>query len=314
MVTSMSDRPVPLILDTDIGDDVDDVFALLLAVRDPAYDLRAVTIVYGQVDARARLARHMLDLLKRPDIPVAIGASATLAGPVLPGAPGNSMASADTLMPVPGSHAWDDLGAHLDRRDAVDLLIELVRTAPEPIVLAAIGPLTNVATALTRAPDIATRLRALVIMGGRLGPEAHVGEHNVNMDPEATAIVLASGAPLVFGTFEITREAVLGHEAVARLRTGDAACKSAADQLEQYLHRRDRPVTSMYDPVTMTLAIDDRYVRTIPLAVRVDVTPADRKAIFRVEADAVPNARVSAGIDADAFAHHLLDTVMPSVG
>ena len=159
-------RPVPLILDTDIGDDVDDVFALLLAVRDPAYDLLAVTVVYGQVEARARLARHVLDLAGRPDIPVAIGSSASLAGPVNPGDRGNSMASADEVMPGVGSSEWDDLGARLDPRPASELIIELVRNATVPPVLAAIGPLTNIAQVLRQAPDIAGRVASLVIMGG----------------------------------------------------------------------------------------------------------------------------------------------------
>ena len=86
--------------------------------------------------------------------------------------------------------------AFVEKRPGVDLSpAELRRHARE---------------ALRAAPDIATRLGALVIMGGRLGPESAIGEHNFNMDPEATAIVLASGAPIRLGTFEVTRDAVLG--------------------------------------------------------------------------------------------------------
>lgn len=303
--------PVPLILDTDIGDDVDDVFALLLAVRDPAYDLRAVTVVYGQVEARARLARYVLDLAGRPDIPVAIGSSASLAGPVNPGDGGNSMASADEVMPGQGSSEWDNLGSRLDPRPASELIIELVRNATVPPVLAAIGPLTNIAQVLRQAPDIAGRVASLVIMGGRLGQGSDVGEHNLNMDPEAAAIVLGSTAPIRVGTFDVTRNAVLGHDDVERLRAGDPACQSAGDQLALYLRRRNRPVTSMYDPVAMTLAINEDYLRTQALDVALDVDVPGRKVITRVHAG-LPGAvtmQASIAIDVPAFHAHLMNTI-----
>ena len=304
-------RPVPLILDTDIGDDVDDVFALLLAVRDPAYDLWAVTVVYGQVEARARLARHVLDLAGRPDIPVAIGSSASLAGPVNPGDRGNSMASADGVMPGVGSREWDDLGARLDPRPASELIIELVRNATVPPVLAAIGPLTNIAHVLRQAPDIAARVAALVIMGGRLGEGSNVGEHNLNMDPDAASIVLGSTAPIRVGTFDVTRYAVLGHDDVERLRGSDPACRSAGDQLALYLRRRNRPETSMYDPVAMTLAINEDYLRTEALDIALDVDVPGRKVITRVDAGS-PGAvtmQASTAIEVPAFHAHLMNTI-----
>ena len=304
-------RPVPLILDTDIGDDVDYVFALLLAVRDPAYDLLAVTVVYGQVEARARLARHVLDLAGRPDIPVAIGSSASLAGPVNPGDRGNSMASADEVMPGLGSSEWDDLGARLDPRPASELIIELVRNVTVPPVLAAIGPLTNIAQVLRQAPDIAGRVASLVIMGGRLGEGSIVGEHNLNMDPEAASIVLGSAAPIRLGTFDVTRDAVLGHDDVVRLRASDPACRSAGDQLALYLRRRNRPETSMYDPVAMTLGVNEDYLRTEVLDIALDVDVPGRKVITRVDAGS-PGAvkmQASIAIDVPAFHAHLMDTI-----
>lgn len=298
----------PIILDTDIGDDVDDVFALLLAARDPAYDLRAVTCTYGQVEVRARLARHVLDIAGHAHVPVAIGSSNVLGGPINPGAPGNTMASNDPNLPEPGSRAWDDLGSHLDPRFAPDLIVDLVRHSTEPVTLCAIGPLTNVALALRAAPDIAARLGALVIMGGRLGPESAVGEHNFNMDPEATAIVLASGAPIRLGTFEVTRDAVLGTADVDRLHTGDAACRSAGAQLARYLAHRNRVATSMYDPASLTLAIDERWVRCEPMALRVETGP--RLATTHVVPGAPPNARASVAIDASGFASHMMATIL----
>ena len=306
----MPTTPIPLILDTDIGDDVDDVFALLLAARDPAFDLLAVTCVYGQVEARARLARHVLDLAGKPHVAVAVGSGATLDAPVAPGAPGNAMASNDPGLPPPGDRAWDEFDARLHPRSGPDLIVDLVRASTEPVTLCAVGPLTNVALALRQAPDIAGRLRALVLMGGRLGPEAGNGEHNFNMDAAATAVVLASGAPLRLGTYEVTRQASLGVLDVVRLRDGDPACRSASAQLARYLAHRDRATTSMYDPASLTLAIDERWVRCEDMAIAVDADVAARRAVLRHVAGAVPNARVSVEIDAAGFAAHLMSIVL----
>src|SRR5579871_4091962 len=75
---SSSANPLPLVLDTDIGTDIDDVYALILAAVSPECDLRAVTVVNCDVHLRARLARHILDLLGRRDVPVSMGASLSL--------------------------------------------------------------------------------------------------------------------------------------------------------------------------------------------------------------------------------------------
>src|SRR5688500_4724076 len=163
---------VDLILDTDIGDDVDDVFALLLAARHPDVRLQAVTTVFGQSDERARLARLMLELAGRGDVAVAVGAHEALGGGGPTGSGRGTMAAAPGLVGKRGDETWDRLGAALDRRPAATLLIEHIRAATRPITLAAIGPLTNVAAAFTQAPDLPKKLERLVIMGGRLGDGA----------------------------------------------------------------------------------------------------------------------------------------------
>ena len=297
--------PIDLILDTDIGDDVDDVFALLLAARQPALRLVAVTTVFGQSDERARLARLVLDLGGHQAIPVAVGARETLDGRDPTGGGGATMASAVGLAGTPGDETWERLGQRLDPRPAADVLVEQIRAASGPIVLAAIGPLTNVAAALRRAPDLARKVDRLVLMGGRLGDGAERGEHNFNCDPEATRIVLESGARLQIGTWEVTAQAQLTREHVARLRTGDPACRSAAQQLETYLAHRKREWTSMYDPLSMTLAYTGAYLQTRPMRLGLEV--AERRAVLS-EGGSV-DAEVSVGLDAAGFVEHLLTTL-----
>jgi purine nucleosidase len=291
---------VPLLLDTDVGDDVDDVFALLLAAGEPALSLLGVTTVYGDTAQRARIARKLLGLAGQEGVPVVAGLGRTLEGRD----PGPMIRSGEGFVDGPGSAEWTALGAGLLERPAPEFLVETILGAPEPPVLAAIGPLTNLGAALRRAPEVARKVRALVLMGGRLEDESALGEHNVNSDPEATRIVLESGAPLRIGTYEVTREARLGATDLPRLRAGPPACQAAAGQLALYLEQMGRSATSMYDPLSLTAAYTDRYLTLRPAAVR--VTAGVQLAVLWEEPGAPPNAEVSVGLDAPAFIAYLL--------
>ena len=289
---------IPLLLDTDIGDDVDDVFALLLAARQPRLDLLGVTTVYGDVAQRTRIARKLLRLAGRADVPVVTGLGHTLAGrdpgPVISSGAGFAPGEEP---PGPGADAG-----------AVEFLIERTLAHPTLVTLVAIGPLTNVGAALQREPRLAGRLRALVVMGGRLGAEAERGEHNVNSDPEATRLVLESDASLRLGSYEVTRQARLGRPAVARLRAGgDAACAAAADMLDLYLRQMGREDTAMYDPLTLTLAYSDEYLRTRPA--RLSGRYSEHLAVLQAADDPAATAQVSLAAAAEAFIKHLLATI-----
>jgi purine nucleosidase len=295
---SPNHAPIPLLLDTDIGDDVDDVFALLLAARHPGLHLLGVTTVYGDVAQRSRIARKLLRLGGHGNVPVVTGLGRTLAGRD----PGSVMTSGQGFAPdeePPGNGA--DAGA-------VDFLIQQVMASSEPPILAAVGPLTNVGAALRQEPRLATRLRALVVMGGRLGPAADRGEHNVNMDPEATRLVLECGARLRLGTVEVTGQARLAAPMAARLRrSGDAACAGAADMLELYLRQMARQDTAMYDPLTLTLAYGAEFLTMRP--VRLQATYAERLVMLEAQdaADSGTDATVAA--ESAAFIEHLLATI-----
>ena len=119
----------PIILDTDVGTDVDDALAIAQAARSPDLDLRAVTTVYGDVHLRARLARKLLDLLGCPGVPVAAG----LARPLTPGKEPywGGWEGEGLLLP-------EDDSLPLDPRDGVGLILDELAAAPEPLTLVAI--------------------------------------------------------------------------------------------------------------------------------------------------------------------------------
>lgn len=291
---------IPLLLDTDIGDDVDDVIALLQAVRHPDVSLRGVATVLGDTPHRARIARKVLDLAGRPDVPVAAGERFTLGGrtrgPI-------TLSGADFVAPE-GSAEWEALGRGLVDQDGPTFLIETIRAAPEPLVVCTIGPLTNLALALRRAPDLTRKVRGLVVAGGRLGPDAARGNYNFGWDHEAVRLVLSSGAPLKIGTNDITEQVLLHASHLPRLQAGPPACRAAADQLARHFQQRQRDWTCMYDPVALTLAYTDQYVATRPMALT--ITSAEQRVVLGVDEAAPPTAEASVAVDVLAVTEHIL--------
>ncbi len=176
----MSDRQ-PLILDVDTG--IDDAMALLYALGSPDAEIVAVTCVSGNVDARqvAENTRAVLELTGRPDIEVALGREVPLVRP---------------LETTPETHGARGLGyaelphatSALSRRHASDLIVEEARRRPGELMLVTLGPLTNLAVALQREPELPGLLKAWVLMGGSYrspGNTAPTTEWNIHVDPEA---------------------------------------------------------------------------------------------------------------------------------
>ena len=202
---------IPVILDTDIGTDVDDALALTLAVHSPELDILAVTTVGVNVRLRGRIARKLLRVLGRDEIPVAAGCDRRLNG--------------KEFRPMPLSSARGFIeseqdGLPLQEQHAVDLIIDLIQAANTKITLVLIGPLTNAAMALKRCPQIGEKIERFVVMGGSIHPKdilkkegwlkwvpgvLRAGmEYNLNTDPAAAEVILNSGIPMLLVPAEIT--------------------------------------------------------------------------------------------------------------
>src|SRR5829696_8984135 len=165
----------PVILDTDIGTDVDDILALVVLARAVELELIGVTTVYGDSSLRARMTRLVLDQMNRPHIPIGVGARETLIGrPVWwAGHEGQGILGLDRVQIDEGT-------------TAADLLHQAATEHRRRLELFAIGPLTNVAEAISADESFATSLRHLYIMGGAFWMEQ--AEHNIKSDPEAAEI------------------------------------------------------------------------------------------------------------------------------
>lgn len=299
---------IRLILDTDIGTDVDDCLALALILTSPAFHLEGVTCVYGDVLLRSRMVRKLLNLRGRTTIPVFAGASQPLLG----------------LIPVYWA-GHEGIGL-LDEADhalapeadhAVDYLVRTVMNNPGAIHLAAIGPLTNVALALKREPRIAQALVGLTIMGGACrGYESlHINyvEHNIRCDPEAAHIVFSSGAPITLIPLDATLQTRIRPADVERIRAAGTPFHAAvADQVALYPPFRSQGFTYLHDPLAVAtiLAPDLVSWRTLHVDIETGGRLAAGMTLMREPSDAAPaNARVALSVDAVRFEEWLLTRV-----
>lgn len=288
-----------LILDTDIGTDVDDCLALAFVLGSPELRLEGVTCVYGDVALRARMVLKLLRLAGRTDVPVMLGSSQTLLGvrPIFwPGHEGVGLLDADdeALAPAP--------------EHAVDYLVRTVMESPGEVHLLAIGPLTNVALAFRREPRLAERLAHLTVMGGALrGRDALAlpfAEHNFKCDPEAAHVVLAAGAPTTLVPLDVTTRVEIRRDAVTRLReAGTPFHDAVARQVELYPRFARTGSTLLHDPLAAALIVQPELAETV--AVRVEVETQGRLAagasLMRTpSAEETATARVALGVDADA--------------
>ena len=180
---------IKIILDTDIGDDVDDSFALALALKSPEIEILGITTVFKNVEQRAAITKAELRAFGRLDIPVHMGFDRNLRDSfsVFP----YETVRADAR---PNLTAYDEsMTDKADGNDAVAFMLEQARKYPGEITLVAIGPLTNVAQALRRDAEAFKLFRNIVIMGGCID---NTREWNVLCDPEAYREVYASGVPI----------------------------------------------------------------------------------------------------------------------
>lgn len=204
-----------IIIDTDPGQD--DAVAILLALASPELEVLGITAVAGNVPLALtqKNARIVCELAGRPDIPVFAGCDAPIKRPLV------------TAEHVHGKTGLDgpkltDPTMPLQDQHAVDFIIETLRThSPGTVTLCPLGPLTNIATALTRAPDIAQHVQEIVLMGGayfEVGNITPAAEFNIYVDPEAAEIVFRAGIPLTVLPLDVTHKALTTRPRVEAFR------------------------------------------------------------------------------------------------
>lgn len=286
-----------VIFDTDIGTDVDDILALAFLLGSPEIQLDGVTTVYGDVVLRARMVQKLLGLRGAEGIPVHTGIGKPLLGldPVYwPGHEGVGLLDDNDDLPAPSE------------THAVDFLIGHVLANPGEITLLAVGPLTNVATAVIREPRFAESLKRLVIMGGRIdvsGTTENPAEHNIKCDPEAAHVVFASGAPIELVPLDITLRAVIRQPGVDALRgKGTPYHEALAGQVARYPGFISRGgSTFLHDPLAAMAIVKPDNIGWTPYHIGVELAGTLTRAmtVARIPDDEHPTtARVATDLDA----------------
>ncbi len=288
--------PTRIILDTDIGTDVDDCLALAFILGSPEFQLEGITCVYGDVGLRARMTRKLLDLRGRNDVPVYLGTSEPLLG----------------LQPVYwGGHEGrglveptGDLDG-IETESAVDYIVRTVLAHPDEIHLIAIGPLTNIALAFTRDPRVARSLGGLTIMGGALrGPQnLHLRyvEHNILCDPEAAHVVLSAEIPKTLVPLDVTLRLRLTSEHLTQIEAANTPFHAAtADQLARYPRFAQQGYTVPHDALAAAVVLRPDLVTLETVHIDVELAgrlTAGMTLMRRPVAEAPANAQVALDVD-----------------
>jgi inosine-uridine nucleoside N-ribohydrolase len=249
--------PVPVALDTDIGGDIDDVLAVAFCALHPGIDLRCVTTVNGDTGRRARLARALLDLLGRQDVPVGAGASVGLSG------------AGNASMPAALNHGADLVDATTFAAEpAAAVLTDVMERASRPVQMCAVGAVTNVAATLAARPDLLDRVAGLHVMGGCLGPVRYGAddqeddpfrEYNLGCDPLAAAGVWALPLPLRLVPVDATMPLVLTDDDRAAIAGAGSVGRVLDALTEEYLaaaraaggQAAQRAAVRLHDPLTV---------------------------------------------------------------
>jgi inosine-uridine nucleoside N-ribohydrolase len=256
-----------LVLDTDLGTDIDDTWALAMVLKSPELDLRLVVAADGDTTYRARLAAKLLDSWGRSDVAVGVGP---------PGAPTPSPQQAAIR-----DFELDDYPGEI-HRDGVDALIQTLMEAERPVALVAIGPLTNVAEALRREPRIAERARLIGMHGSvRLGYRASseiAAEYNVVRDISACQQAFAAPWSVTITPLDSCGALYLRGDDYARLRQSeDPLARSLLEHYGAWLDAvrgsrelLERRSTTLYDCAAVQLAIDEEPFVIEDLGISVD--------------------------------------------
>jgi inosine-uridine nucleoside N-ribohydrolase len=280
-----------IILDTDIGDDIDDAYALTLALHSPEFEVIGVTTAWGDTALRAQLAARLLATAGAKKIPVE------------PGAPTHSKTNFS-------QRAWASAGSTPAAGDAVDFLLAQARRYPHQVTLIAIGPLTNIGAAIDRDASSFRLFNRVVLMGGSIHcgygnpratpPPPPQPEYNIAMDPGAARKLLASGVPIFMMPLDSTQwkldDSKLAQIAARSTPSTDALLVLTTEwQLATHQH-----TPTLYDAMAVTYALHPDICPTTPLRLQVD-----DKGFTRVVEGQV-NAHACLKGNGDAFFHLLL--------
>jgi inosine-uridine nucleoside N-ribohydrolase len=297
-VSPTSATPQKVIIDTDIGDDIDDAFAVALALRSPELQILGVTTTFGDTETRAKLLDRFLAEAGRPEIPVAAG----------------------TPSPVKSTftqrrYAESGHFAKPSHPNAVDFLLQQIQRYPGEITLIAIGPLMNVGAAIDKDPVAFRKLKRVVLMGGSIKrgygdlgygpPQGPQPEWNILNDIPSAQKLFASGVPLFVMPLDSTQ---LKMDEVKRAFLFSQGTP-ITDALTLLYHQWGQETPTLFDPMTIAFIVNPGLCPVQPMHIRVDEKGFTRPDPGPPNAPNTPNAQVCLDSNPDAFFRFYLSRV-----
>ena len=248
--------PIPVIFDTDIGDDIDDTWALVMLLRSPELDLKLALTDYGKTDFRARIIARVLEIAGRTDVPVGIG---------LGGDEGTGKQAAwvedYALADYPGTVEDDGVGS----------MIEIIMNSPTPVTVICVGPVPNVPAALEREPRIVENARFIGMHGslrlGYRGSETVAAEYNVKSDPAACRAAFEADWGLTITPLDTCGLVSLADERYRRIRDSeDPLLQALVENYRAWAGADERGFevdersSTLFDTVGVYLAFSEEYL------------------------------------------------------
>ena len=293
-----------IIYDGDPG--IDDALAILLALRSPEVKLEAITTVGGNValELATQNALRILELVGEKGVRVAKGYEHT----------GHRTATdfhgedglGNTGLPLPARTA--------EKTNAVDLMISEIRRERYGISLVTAGPLTNVAKAVEKDPDIKDYVREVIVMGGAIrvpGNATSTAEFNIYTDPEAAKTVFASGLPITLVSLDVTTQVVLRPEHLAEIEEADTELTDFIGRMVRYYMKASRVFEGLdgcylHDPLAVGFAMDNSIAHTEMIHVKVEtregaMTRGMTVADLRARPSSRPNVRYCSMVRSEDF-------------
>ena len=257
LAASMLRAQVPVIIDTDVGDDVDDAFAIDLALVSPELKLLGITSAWGDTALRARMLDRMLCETGRQTVPVHEGVK-------------TETTTAFSQKP------WASAGVGWNYSDGVAFLLEQIKAHPGEITLLALGPLTNIGAAIDRDAATFRKLKRVVLMGGSVrrgygdGMKPPEPEYNIDRDPKSAQKLLASGVPLYFLPLDST-QVKFDEAKMAQLATVSTPMTDALQVLvAEWRQGQTRNTPTLFDAVATAYAVDAASCPMTPVHLEID--------------------------------------------
>lgn len=291
-----------IILDTDIGDDIDDALALAFAIMSGKIDILGVTTVFRNAAQRAELACCLLKALGRTDIPVYTGIGKTL----LQSIPDWQQVAANHRPGQMEVLKKQEPSVQPQSDHAVDFIIETVMAGEGDITLVPVGPFTNIAAAFTLEPRLAQKAK-ICMMGG--ATDRARAEWNALCDPEATRIVFGTGVPITMVGLDVTTKCVMSYEQVKAVGAIDRPVNQICFELiHLWGGNNPEPRPTLHDPLAVATLIDPTFCETRKMRIEVE-TGADHLRGATVPVAGEPNTSVCVSVDSARFMDYFVKTL-----